>query len=188
MNKNIKFIIAALFIAAGVYLMFNRNIGWGIVLVILSAIPILLYYKNEYILLAFWQMRKQDFAKAGDWLGKITNYKQQLHKSQYGYFHYLTGLSIAQEEPKRVESYMKKALDYGLNMKADRAMATLNLAAGALSRGQKNEATRLLEEAKRLDSVGLMTEQIKIMKEQMKMPTMRKHIHNPHMRQRGKYY
>ena len=60
MNKYIKFVIAALMIAAGIYLMMNRNIGWGIVVVILSAIPILLFFKNEYILLAFWFMRKQN--------------------------------------------------------------------------------------------------------------------------------
>jgi type IV secretory pathway VirB2 component (pilin) len=53
MNKYIKFVAAAIIIALGVYLMFNRNIGWGIVLVVLSAIPIALFFKNENILLAF---------------------------------------------------------------------------------------------------------------------------------------
>ena len=83
---------------------------------------------------------------------------------------------------------MKKALDYGLNMKHDRAMATLNLAAGAMSKGRRQEATKLLEEAKSLDSAGMMTDQIKMLKEQLKMPSMQKHMHNPHMRQRGKFH
>ena len=61
MNKYIKFLIAGLMIAAGVYLMMNRQIGWGIVVVFFSLSPILLFFKNEYILLAFWQMRKQNF-------------------------------------------------------------------------------------------------------------------------------
>jgi hypothetical protein len=60
MNKYIKFVISALIIAPAVYLMMNRNIGWGIVLIILSTLPILLFFKNEYILLAFWQLRKQN--------------------------------------------------------------------------------------------------------------------------------
>lgn len=68
MNKYIKFVVAALIIALGVYLMFNRNIGWGIVLVILSAIPIALFFKNENILLAFWQLRKQNMEKASKFL------------------------------------------------------------------------------------------------------------------------
>lgn len=188
MNKYIKFIIAGLMIALGIFLMFNRNVGWGIVLIILSAIPILLFFKNEYILLALWQLRKQNIAKAQQWLNRITNYQTQLHRSQYGYYHYMQGLTLAQDEPRKVEPLMKKALEYGLNMKQDRAMATLNLAAGALQRGRKQEAQKLLEEAKRLDSAGMMSDQIKMMKDQLKMPTMQKHMHNPHMRQRGKFF
>ena len=64
MNKYIKFVIAAIMIAAGIYLMFNRNVGYGILLVILSAVPIFLFFKNENILLAFWFLRKQNMEKA----------------------------------------------------------------------------------------------------------------------------
>ena len=188
MNKYIKFVIAGLMIAAGIYLMMNRNIGWGIVVVLLSSIPVLLFFKNEYILAAFWYLRKQNMEKATKWLSKITNFESQLHRSQYGYFHYLQGLTLAQDHPQKVEPLMKKALEYGLNMKHDRAMATLNIAAGAMQKGRRQEAIKLLEEAKRLDSAGMMTEQIKMLKDQLKMPTMQKHMHNPNMRQRGKFY
>ena len=187
MNKYIKFLIAGLFIALGIYLMMNRQIGWGIVLVFLSLSPILLFFKNEYILLSFWQMRKQNFEKAAQWLAYIKNYKSQLHSSQYGYFHYMQGLTLAQEHPSKVEPLMRKALEYGLNMKHDRAMATLNLAASALSKGRKTEAQKLLDDAKRLDSAGMMTDQIKMLRDQLKMPSMQKHMHNPNMRQRGKF-
>lgn len=187
MNKYIKFLIAAVMIAAGIFLMFNRNIGWGIVVVILSGIPIFLFFKNEFILLAFYQLRKQKMDKASDWLESITDYEKQLHKSQFGYYHYLQGLTLAQDHPQKVEPLMKKALDFGLNMKHDRAMATLNIAAGALQKGRRQEGARLLEEAKKLDSAGMMTEQIKMLKDQMKLPTMQKHMHNPNMRNRGKF-
>ena len=188
MNKYIKFVIAGLMIAAGIYLMMNRNIGWGIVVVLLSSIPVLLFFKNEFILAAFWYLRKQNMEKANKWLSKITNFESQLHRSQYGYFHYLQGLTLAQDHPQKVEPFMKKALEYGLNMKHDRAMATLNIAAGAMQKGRRQEAIKLLEEAKRLDSAGMMTEQIKMLKDQLKMPTMQKHMHNPNMRQRGKFH
>lgn len=188
MNKYIKFVIAGLMIAAGIYLMMNRNIGWGIVVVLLSSIPVLLFFKNEFILTAFWYLRKQNMEKATKWLSNITNFESQLHRSQYGYFHYLQGLTLAQDHPQKVEPLMKKALEYGLNMKHDRAMATLNIAAGAMQKGRRQEATKLLEEAKRLDSAGMMTEQIKMLKDQLKMPTMQKHMHNPNMRQRGKFH
>lgn len=189
MNKNIKLVLAALLIIGGLALIiFTRAWGWGIVLILLSAFPIALYFKNEYILLAFWQLRKQNMPGAAIWLTRITNYPAQLHKSQFGYFHYLQGLTLAQDQPTKVEPFMKKALEYGLNMKHDRAMATLNLAAVAISKGRKQEGSRLLEEAKKLDSAGMMTDQIKMMKDQLKVPTMQKHAHNPHMRQRGKFF
>lgn len=189
MNKIIKLVIAGLLMALGIYMMFfTRSLGWGIVVFLLSAFPILLYFKNEYVLLAFWQLRNQKMEKATQWLSKITNYKAQLHRSQYGYYHYLQGLTLAQDSPAKVEPYMKKALEYGLNMKQDRAMATLNLAAVAISKGRRQEGQKLLEEAKKLDTAGLMTDQIKMMKDQLKMPSMQKHIHNPHMRNRGKFF
>ena len=168
--------------------MFNRNVRYGILLVILSAVPIFLFFKNENILLAFWFLRKQNMEKATRWLNNVTNFQSQLHKSQYGYFHYLQGLTLAQDHPQKVEPLMKKALDYGLNMKHDRAMATLNIAAGALQKGRRQEAQKLLEEAKRLDTAGMMTDQIKMLKDQLKMPSMQKHAHNPNMRQRGKFF
>jgi hypothetical protein len=189
MNKYIKIVIAALLILTGIYMMFfTRNLGWGIVIFLLAALPIFLFFKNENILLAFWQLRKQDMVKASKFLNNITNYQAQLHKSQYGYFHYLQGLTLAQEHPTKVEPLMRKALEYGLNMKHDRAMATLNLAAAAISKGRKQEGQKLLEEAKRLDTAGMMTDQIKMMKDQLKMPSMQKHMHNPNMRQRGKFF
>lgn len=189
MNKIIKLVIAGLLMALGIYMMFfTRSLGWGIVVFLLSAFPILLYFKNEYVLLAFWQLRNQKMEKATQWLSKITNYKTQLHRSQYGYYHYLQGLTLAQDSPAKVEPYMKKALEYGLNMKQDRSMATLNLAAVAISKGRRQEGQKLLEEAKKLDTAGLMTDQIKMMKDQLKMPSMQKHIHNPHMRNRGKFF
>lgn len=187
MNKYIKLVIAGLMVIAGIFLMFNREIGWGIAVIILAAIPVLLFFKNEYILLVFWKMRDQNVEKASAWLARITDYQTQLHRSQYGYYHYMIGLSLG-ENPAKSEHYMKKALEYGLSMKHDRAMATFNLAAVALSKGKKSEAQRLLNEAKKLDSAGLLTEHLNTMKDHLKMPSMQKHMHNPQMRNRGKYF
>ena len=188
MNKNIKIAVAVLMILGGLYLMiFTRELGWGIVIFLLSALPILLYFKNEHILTTLWFMRKQEMDKAIVSLNRITNYQVQLHRSQYGYYNYLMGITLAQDHPAKVEPYMKKALEYGLNMQQDRAMATLNLAASALSKGRRQEGTRLLEEAKRLDTAGMLTEHIKTIKDQLKAPNMQRHMQNPHMRQRGKF-
>ena len=168
-------------------MIFTRNLGWGIVVFLLAAFPIVLFFKNEYILLAFWHLRKQDMVKASKFLNNIKDYKAQLHANQYGYYHYLQGLTMAQDHPTKTEPLMKKALEYGLNMKHDRAMATLNLAVSALSKGRRQEGQKLLEEAKNLDTAGMMADQIKMIKDQLKMPTMQKHMHNPNMRNRGKF-
>jgi len=72
MNKYIKIAVAALLILGGLYMMiFTRNLGWGIVVFLLSALPIFLFFKNENILLAFWHLRKQDMVKATKFLNNI---------------------------------------------------------------------------------------------------------------------
>ena len=67
-HKNIKLIIAGLLIVAGIYQIIDRETGNGIFLILLTAIPIFLYFKNEFILLAFLKLRKQDFEGAKKWL------------------------------------------------------------------------------------------------------------------------
>lgn len=187
MNKYIKLVIAALMVIAGIYLMFNREIGWGIVLMFLVVLPVVLFFRNEYVLLALWKVRDQKLDQASQWLSRITDYKTQLHRSQYGYYHYLMGLTLS-EQPIQSEPYMKKALEYGLSMKHDRALVMFNLAAVALSKGKKTEAQKYLNDAKKLDTAGLLTEHLNRMKEHLKMPNMQKHLHNPQMRNRGKYF
>lgn len=53
-------------------------------------------------------------------------------------------------------------------MDTDKAIAKLNLAGVAMTRRRKLEATNLLNEAKKLDKQGLLKDQIKMMKDQMK--------------------
>nr|MBP6000734.1 DUF2892 domain-containing protein [Flavobacterium sp.] len=60
-HKNIKLVLAALIIGFGIYQFTENEIGNGIFLLLLSTIFIFLYFKNEFILLAFLKLRKQDF-------------------------------------------------------------------------------------------------------------------------------
>ena len=47
MNKYIKLVFAGLLMVLGIYMMFfTRNLGWGIVVFLLSALPIALFFKN----------------------------------------------------------------------------------------------------------------------------------------------
>lgn len=188
MNKYFKLILGVLIIAVAVYMFSDREYGWGFILIFLSLFPVLLFFRNEYILLAFWQMRKQNLEKARSWLMKITNPQSQLVRKQMGYYHYLMGITEAQTNINASEKNMRKALEYGLSFKHDRAMAKMSLAGAVMAKGRKQEAEMLLREAKSLDTQGMFTEQIKLMQEQMKRVNVGKNLQNPNMRRRGKYF
>ncbi|MBP6550667.1 MAG: DUF2892 domain-containing protein [Flavobacterium sp.] len=167
-HKIIKLIIAGLIIIAGIWQFTESNIGNGIFLILLSAVPIFLYYKNEFILLAFLKLRKQDFEGAKKWLAYIKNPETALVRKQQGYFNYLHGIMLSQTNINQSEKFFKKAIELGLSMDMDLAVAKLNLAGIAMSRRRKLEATNLLNEAKKLDKQNMLADQIKMMKEQMK--------------------
>jgi len=167
-HRNIKLILAGLIIIAGIWQMTENNIGNGIFLILLSAVPIFLYFKNEFILLAFLKLRKQDFEGAKKWLAYIKNPETALVRKQQGYFNYLHGIMLSQTNLTQAEKYFKKAIELGLSMDMDLAVAKLNLAGVAMTRRRKLEATNLLNEAKKLDKQNMLKEQITMMKEQMK--------------------
>lgn len=167
-HKNIKLLLAGLIIVTAIWQMIESNIGNGIFLILLSAIPIFLYFKNEFILLAFLKLRKQDFPGAQKWLAYIKKPESALVRKQQGYFNYLHGIMLSQTNLIQAEKFFKKAIELGLTMDMDLAVCKLNLAGVAMTRRRKLEATNLLNEAKKLDKQGMLKEQITMMKEQMK--------------------
>jgi hypothetical protein len=167
-HRNIKLILAALLIALGIWQITESYTGNGIFLILLSIIPVVLYFKNEFILLAFLRLRKQDFEGAKKWLAKIKNPEAALIRKQQGYYNYLHGLMLSQTNLLQAEKYFKKAIELGLNMDMDLAVAKLNLAAVAMSRRRKIEAQNLMNEAKKLDKHGMLKDQLTMMKEQLK--------------------
>lgn len=167
-HKNIKLILAGLIIALGIWQFTENNIGNGIFLLLFSSIFILLYFKNEFILLAFFQLRKQDFAGAQKWLNYIKNPDTALVRKQQGYFNYLHGLMNSQTNLSAAEKYFKKAVELGLSMDQDLALAKLQLAGIAMTKRRKVEATNLLNEVKKLDKQNMLKDQVKMMKDQLK--------------------
>ncbi len=167
-NKNIKLVLTVLILALAVWQFVEGNIGNGIMFILLSGIFVFLYFKNEMILLAFLKLRKQDFPGAKSWLDKIRNPEAALVPKQQGYYYYLNGLMVSQTNMNEAEKYFKKAEKLGLNMTADMAMVKLNLAGIAMTKNRKREAEKLLAEAKKMDKHQMLTEQIKMMQQQMK--------------------
>ena len=167
-NKNIKLVIAGLIIAWAVYQFVEGNIMNGISLILLAGIFILFYFKNEFILLAFMQLRKQNFDGAKKWLGYIKNPESALVTKQQGYYNYLHGIMLSQTNITQSEKFLKKAVKLGLSMDHDLAMAKLQLAGIAMTKRRKREATTLMNEAKKLDKHGMLKDQIQMLKQQMK--------------------
>ncbi len=167
-NKYIKLVLAAGIIVWSVFQFIEGNIMNGISLVLLAGIFVLFYFKNEFILLAFWQLRKQNFAGASKWLAYIKNPHTALVQKQEGYYNFLQGIMISQTNLTQAEKFFKKALSLGLSMSHDVAMAKLQLGGIAMSKRRKREATMLINEAKKLDTQGVLKDQIKMMKDQLK--------------------
>lgn len=167
-HRNIKLILTALIFIAAIWQFTESNIGNGIFLIFLSLIPLFLYFRNEFILMAFLKLRKQDFPGAKKWLDKIKSPETALVQKQQGYYNYLNGILLSQTNLREAGEYFKKAIKLGLNMDVDLAIAKLNLAGLAMSQRRKLEATNLLNEAKKLDKQGMLKDQIVMMKEQLK--------------------
>ena len=166
--KNLKIIIAVLFMLFGIYQFTEDFIGNGIFYILISGFFILLYFKNEFIFLAFLRLRKQDFNGTLKWLNRINNPERNLVKKQQGYFHYLHGIILSQSNLTQAEKHFKKCLTLGLSMSTDLAMAKMSLAGILMQKRRKREAIVLLNEAKKLDNHNMLGEQIKILQKQLK--------------------
>ncbi|WP_299051323.1 DUF2892 domain-containing protein [uncultured Polaribacter sp.] len=167
-HKNIKLVLATLITVWSVYQFSQGNIMNGISILLLAGIFVLFYFKNEFILLAFLQLRKQNFDGTKKWLSYIKNPEAALTTKQQGYYNYLHGIMLSQTNITQSEKFLRKAVRLGLAMDHDLAMAKLQLAGIAMTKRRKREATTLMAEAKKLDKHGMLKEQMQMMKQQMK--------------------
>jgi len=167
-HKNIKLILAGLITVWAVYEFSQVHIMNGISILLLVGIFVLFYFKNEFILLAFLQLRKQNFEGTKKWLGYIKSPEAALIVKQQGYYNYLHGIILSQTNITQAEKFLRKAVKLGLAMDHDLAMAKLQLAGISMTKRRKREATNLMAEAKKLDKHGMLKEQMQMMKQQMK--------------------
>jgi tetratricopeptide (TPR) repeat protein len=137
--------------------------------------------------LLFLRLRKQDFDGAKKWLNKIKNPQSALTTKQQGYYNYLNGIMVSQTNMNEAEKFFKKAISLGLSMDHDLAMAKLNLAGIAFTKRRKLEAQKLLAEAQTLDKRNMLTDQIKMMKQQMKKASIpNQHYGSPTSSRQGR--
>lgn len=168
LNKIIRLGLAALIIAVAVWQFVGGNIGNGIMFILLSGLVVFTYFRNEHILISFWHLRKNKMDKAEKSLLRIKNPEGALVKGQLAYYYMLMGMIESQRGIGKAESLLRKALATGLRMKHDQAMVKLQLAGVAIAKRRKREAMMLLTEVKKLDTRGMLNDQVKMIKAQMK--------------------
>ena len=167
-HRYVKIIVAALIVLWAVYQFVQGKIGNGIALTLLAVFPVLLYFRNEFLLLTFLRLRKQDMEGMEKWLGKIAHPETALLRKQQGYYNYMYGIIYSRKNLTQAEKYFRKALQLGLTMDYDVAMTKLSLAGIMIQKRKKREAQELLADAKKLDKQNMMTEHIKMMQQQLK--------------------
>ena len=167
-SKIIRLGLTASIFTWSIYQFADGEIGNGIALLFPMGLVLFTYFRNERILLSLWHMRKNDVAKAEKALAGIRNPEKSLIKGQLAYYYLLMGMIESQRKVGKAETLLKRALNTGLRLDQDKALAKLNLAGIALTKRRKKEAQILLTEVKKLDKNGALAEQTKYIKQQMK--------------------
>lgn len=167
----IGFIIRCLLAGASLFftvaLFYNGYWGWGIVMILVSAIVGFSFFRNEKMILALNAMRMGDTEKAKKHINKISA-PQFLPKKQHAYVLFLKAVLGTQELGfAKSEELLRKAINMGLRTGQDNAVARMHLAGICAQTGRKTESLTLLAEAKKLDTSGMMKEQISQMQKQM---------------------
>lgn len=167
MSNIFRLIISCVIFAGAVALCVSGSWWWGILVLFIGGIVLLSFFFNENMVIAQWFLRKENNDKAEAWLLKIKDYEKELNKSQHGYYNLLIGLTEWRKAPMKSEKYFKKALQLGMKMSHNTALAKLSLAGISMAKRNKREAQMYLSEASKDDKNKLLTEQIKMMKAQM---------------------
>lgn len=165
----IRIILAAGSLTSTVALFYNGYWGWGIVMIFITALVGFSFFRNENMILALNSMRMGDTEKAKKNINKITH-PQFLPRKQHAYVLFLKAVLNTQELGfAQSEQLLRKAIGMGLRTGQDNAVARMHLAGICAQTGRKSEAVSLLAEAKKLDSSGMMKEQISMMQKQLQV-------------------
>ena len=165
----IRCVLALGTIGGAVALFYTGRWGWGITMIPLIALVVLSFFRNESMVLALNQMRLGNTEKARKFINKITH-PQFLPKRQHAYVLFLKAVLNTQELGfAKSEAMLRKAIAMGLRTNQDKAVARMHLAGICAQTGRRKEAITLLGEAKKLDTSGVLKDQINSLSRQLKM-------------------
>lgn len=167
-RKYVRLAIAVILFLGSISLFVTDSVYYGLLVLMFSGLFVLTHFKNEKVLMAFYYLRKNNMDKAGSILAKI-NHPESMIESQQAYFYFLTAsVELQNHKNTNAEKNFKKALNIGLRLKSDQAIAKLNLAGISLSRRNRKMAQHYLQEAKTLDNKKILTSQIRELEGMMK--------------------
>jgi hypothetical protein len=165
----LRCLIAAGLLVSMVFLFATGHWGWGLTFILPLGLVVLSFFRNENMILALNQMRLGDTEKAKKYINRITH-PQFLPRGQHAYVIFLQAVLNTQDLGfAKTEQLLRKAISIGLRTGQDNAVARMHLAGICAQTGRKQEAEKLLAEAKKLDNTGLMKDQIKMMSSQLQM-------------------
>lgn len=165
----IRSAIAALTLGLTIFLFATGYWGWGIVMIFIVALVGLSFFRNENMILALNQMRVGNVDKARMYINRISH-PNLLPRKQHAYVLFLQAVMNTQEFGfNKSEQYLRKAIALGLRTAQDNAVARMHLAGICAQTGRRTEANTLLAEAKKMDTAGMLKDQIKQMQSQMQM-------------------
>ncbi len=165
----LRIAVFAIALTSTIWLFTTGYWGWGIFMVFPLVIIGFTFFRNENMILALNQMRLGNTEKAQKYINRISA-PQLLPKKQHAYVIFLQAVLNTQELGfAKSEQMLRKAISIGLRTGQDKAVARMHLAGICAQTGRSKEALTLLGDAKKLDSSGMMKDQIKLMEKQLKM-------------------
>ena len=162
-TRLLKILLAASSLAYTVYLFTKAQTGSAIGMIFVTIILTLATLRSMRMVMAFVHLRQQNMEKAKTWLARINEH--QLWPRQRGYYYFLMGSMTMEQNMNDAEKFIKRALQLGLKQDHDKAAANLNLAVVASTRRKLPEAKRLIKESKRLDTMGALARDIKMVED-----------------------
>ena len=167
-TRIIKGLVALLSVAYTVYLYAIGYTGSAIGMTLVSIVLILVVLRSVRMIAVFFYLQQQKIDKAKMWIARIN--PNHLWKRQQAYYFFLKGSTQMETNLNDAERDLRKALAIGLRKDHDKAAVKLNLAAIAGAKRKPKEAQALLAEAKKLDTKGMLKNDIKMIEKAMKNP------------------
>ncbi|MBL7943191.1 MAG: DUF2892 domain-containing protein [Flavobacteriales bacterium] len=159
-TRIIKAIVTLGIAAFAIWLFFQDEIAWGVIVSLIAIISGLLVFRSIRLIRAMFALRSQKMDKARGFLNQIN--PEHLWPKQKGYYYLLLGTANAEHSSfAQSEKHFRQALSHGLKYDHDKAMVYMNLAVLTANKRKKREALNLLNEAKKYDGKGMMKEQLK---------------------------